>query len=154
MVGRSKQGIWEGWNCFATRPLLQYPDPGKKYHLHCDASDHTLGTVLQQPDDNSELCPISYASRQLKGGELNYSTTEKGCLAIIFTVGHFRPYLYSQPFALYTDHTPITYLILQKSKNRRLNQWQLQLQEYNYEIKYVSFSKNTVRSLQQKKSKD
>ncbi|KAL4134959.1 hypothetical protein QTP88_006639 [Uroleucon formosanum] len=76
-----------------SEPILQYPDFKKEFILTTDASGKALGAILSQGKIGSDL-PISYASRTLNNAELNYSTTELECLAIIFGVKQFRPYLY------------------------------------------------------------
>lgn len=72
----------------ATAPLLISPDFSKKFTIYCDASDYSVGGVLtQKSDDGTEGDqPIAYASRKLRGAELNYTTTEKECLAVVFSV--------------------------------------------------------------------
>lgn len=89
-----------------SEPLLQYPDFSKPFLVTTDASNYALGAVLSQGIVGKDL-PIAYASRTLKDPEINYSTTEKELLAILFAVEHFRPYLYGYEFTLITDHRPL-----------------------------------------------
>jgi hypothetical protein len=58
----------------------------------CDASDYAVGAVLGQ---RIEKLPhvIYYASRTLNDAQLNYSTTEKKLLAVVFALDKFRSYL-------------------------------------------------------------
>ena len=58
----------------------------------CDASDYAVGAVLSQIKDRKHHA-ISYASRTLSGPQLNYATTEKELLAIVFAIDKFRSYL-------------------------------------------------------------
>jgi hypothetical protein len=51
----------------------------------CDASDYTMGAVLGQTKDRKHHT-IAYASKTLTGPQLNYATTEKELLAIIFAI--------------------------------------------------------------------
>jgi hypothetical protein len=58
----------------------------------CDASDYAVGAVLGQRIDNLPHV-IYYASQTLNDAQLNYSTTEKELLAIVFALDKFRSYL-------------------------------------------------------------
>lgn len=57
-----------------------------------DNSDFGLGAVLTQKFDEGERV-ISYISRSLNGCERKYATTGKDCLAIVFAIEMFRPYI-------------------------------------------------------------
>ena len=58
----------------------------------CDASDYAISAVLGQRVDKIPHA-IYYASRTLNDAQLNYSTTEKELLAVIFALDKFRSYL-------------------------------------------------------------
>lgn len=70
-------------------PELAYPDVHLPYELHCDASDVALGAVLVQ---NGR--PIAYASRTLLPAEKNYSTTERECLAVYWSLQYMHCYVH------------------------------------------------------------
>ena len=55
----------------------------------CDASDYAVGAVLGQTKDKKHHA-ITYASKTLIGAQLNYATTEKELLAIVFAIDKFR----------------------------------------------------------------
>ena len=61
--------------------------------LQTDASEHGVGAVLSQCDDDGQEHPIAYFSRKLLPQEEHYSTIEKECLAIKLGVQAFRVYL-------------------------------------------------------------
>jgi hypothetical protein len=51
----------------------------------CDASYYVVGAVLVQSKDKKHYA-ISYASKTLTGPQLNYVTTEKELLAVVFAI--------------------------------------------------------------------
>lgn len=82
-----------------SEPILKYPDFTKTFILTTDASNKALGAILSQGEIGQDL-PICFASRTLNKSENNYTTTELECLAIIFGVKQFRPYLYGRKFII------------------------------------------------------
>ncbi|CAI6355228.1 unnamed protein product [Macrosiphum euphorbiae] len=118
-----------------SEPVLKYPDFTKTFLLTTDASNKALGAILSQGEIGKDL-PICYASRTLNKSEGNYSTTELECLAIIFGVKQFRPYLYGRKFIILSDHRPLTWLFNLKNPLSKLARWRIQLEKYDYEIRY------------------
>lgn len=118
-----------------TEPLLQYPDFTRSFIVATDASKYAIGGILSQGIIGKDR-PIAYTSRLLNSAEQNYSTIEKELLAIIYSVNHFRPYLYGRKFELVTDHKPLTWLNSVKDPTSRLMRWKLKLAEYEYDITY------------------
>ncbi|KAL4123449.1 hypothetical protein QTP88_015627 [Uroleucon formosanum] len=88
-------------------PILQFPDFTKPFTITCDASNYAVGSVLSQGEGKHEL-PIAYSSRTLNKAEINYTTTEKELVAILFGVKQYRPYIYGRRFCIVTDHKPLT----------------------------------------------
>jgi len=66
-------------------PIMMAPDWNLPFELMCDASDFALGAVLGERVDKVPHA-IYYASRTLNDAQLNYSTTEKELLAVIFAL--------------------------------------------------------------------
>nr|XP_034195210.1 uncharacterized protein LOC117611386 [Osmia lignaria] len=116
-----------------TQPILQYPDFNRPFIVTTDASDYAIGAVLSQGEIGNDL-PIAYASRTLNKAERNYSATEKECLAMVYAVQYFRPYLYGTKFTLVTDHRPLVWLHSVKDPTSRLMKWRLRLLEYEYQV--------------------
>jgi hypothetical protein len=55
----------------------------------CDASDYAIRAMLGQSKDKKHHV-ISYASKTLIGPQLNYATTEKELLAMVFSIKKLR----------------------------------------------------------------
>lgn len=123
--------------------LLQFPDFSKEFILTTDASDYAIGSVLSQEVNNKDL-PVAYASRTLNKAEQSYSATEKELLSIVWSVKHFRPYLYGRKFKIVTDCRPLTWLFNCKDPSSRLVRWRLKLEEYDYQITYKPGHLNSV----------
>ncbi|CEP07164.1 hypothetical protein, partial, partial [Parasitella parasitica] len=109
-----------------TLPTLVYPNPNWPYDLHCDGSNTGLGACLVQ---NSK--PIAFASKTLTSAEQNYSTTEKECLAIVWALQHFHPYIYGAQLNIYTDHLALKSILATKLPRGRIARWIVALQEYH-----------------------
>lgn len=116
-------------------PILQYPKFDEEFVLTTDASAFAIGSVLSQGPIGQDL-PIAYASRTLNPAETRYSVIERELLSIIWSVKHFRPYLYGRRFQLLTDHKPLVWMFSIKDPGSRLARWRLQLEEYDYRIVY------------------
>jgi hypothetical protein len=70
-------------------PILIFPDWSRKFHVHVDASNVVVDSVLAQPYDDMVDHPNAYASRKLNKSERNYSTMEREALAMIFSLQKF-----------------------------------------------------------------
>ena len=126
-----------------TAPIIKSPDWSLPFELMCDASDYAVGAVLgQKVDKRSHV--IYYASRTLNDAQINYSTTEKELLAIVFALEKFRAYLVGTNVIVYSDHAALRYLLKKKEAKPRLIRWILLLQELNMEIRDKKGVENTV----------
>jgi len=64
-------------------PIIQPLDWSLPFEIMCDACDYAVGAVLGQTKDNKHHT-IAYASKTLTGAQLNYATTEKELLIVVF----------------------------------------------------------------------
>jgi hypothetical protein len=99
----------------------------------CDASDFAVGAVLGQRKDKKPHV-IYYASKTLNDAQLNYTTTEKELLVVVFALDKFRSYLVGFLVIVFID-AALKYLLTKQDAKPRFIRWILLLQEFNLEIR-------------------
>jgi len=117
-------------------PVLRRPDPTLPYILQTDWSPTAIGAGLAQEDRHGEEHPLAFASKILKGPEVEHSATAGECFAEVRFVEHLRPYLCGVPFTLGMDHWSLKWLMTSMQQNGRLARWALKLQEYDFTIRH------------------
>lgn len=119
--------------CLVTTPILTCPDFSREFIIQTDASQVGLGAVLTQEFPEGEKV-IGYASRSLTSQEMKYSTTELECLAVLYAIERFRPYIEGVKFKVITDHYSLLWLNKLQNPSGRLARWSLRLQGYDFDI--------------------
>jgi hypothetical protein len=115
-------------------PVIQPPNWHLTFEIMCDTSDCAIGAVLGQSKYKKDYA-ISYTSKTLTRPQLNYATTEKELLAMVFAIKKFRSYLVSAKVIVYTDHAALKYLLTKKDAKPHLIRWILLLQEFDLKIR-------------------
>ena len=109
----------------------------------CDTSNFAVGAVLGQRKEGKPYS-IYYASKLLNNTQINYTTTEKELLAIVYAFDKFRAYLLGQKVIVYSDHAALKYLLNKKDAKPRLLWWILMLQEFDQEVRDKKGSEKLV----------
>ena len=117
-------------HALATAPIVCSPHDGGGYILDTDASDHALGAVLQQRQDD-QIVVIAYASKGLDNAQRSYCTTRKELLAIIYGLQQYRHYLLGYPFEMRTDHSALTTIFKSVTVGQQAR-WLDLLAEYDF----------------------
>jgi hypothetical protein len=130
-------------NALVSAPIIQLPDWSQPFEIMCDTSDYAVGAVLGQRKEG-RVHAVYFASKTLSGAQLNYATTEKELLAVVFAFKKFRSYIVNAKVIVYTDHAAIKYLLAKKEAKPRLIRWILLLQEFDVEIRDKKEVENVV----------
>jgi hypothetical protein len=117
-----------------TAPILFFPNWRKEFHVHIDASSISLGEVLAQLGEGEIDHPLTFSSIKLSTAEINYTTTEREGLAMVYALQKFRHYLLGGHFKMFTDHSALKYLVNKPVLGGRICKWLILLQEYDFEI--------------------
>jgi hypothetical protein len=117
-----------------TAPILVFPYWRKEFHVHVDAYSIALGVVMAQPGEGDIDHPLDFARRKLSTYEINYTTTEREGLAMVYALQKFHHYLLGEHFKIFTDHSKLKYLVNNPVLGGRICRWILLFQEYDFEI--------------------
>ena len=128
-----------------TEPCLRRPDYSLPWTITTDWSKRSIGAVLSQVDpETGEEYVVRYARRQCTGPESRLSPTQGECLALIFGMTKFRPYIYGLPgdqITARTDHHALIWLMT-TDKCPKLHRWADKLSEYG-DFRIVHILKGT-----------
>ena len=140
-----KQAFTAAKEALAQATLLVHPTPGAAISLKTDASDLSVGAVLEQ-SVKGHVQPIAFFSRKLRSTERNYSTFDRELLAAHLAVRHFRYFLEGREFTLYTDHKPLVQALDRVGDpwSGRQQRQLSELSEYSITMKHISGRSNNV----------
>ncbi|GJR49483.1 putative reverse transcriptase domain-containing protein [Tanacetum coccineum] len=112
-------------------PILALPERSEDFIVYCDASIKGLGAVLMQREKVA-----TYASRQLKIHEKNYTTHDLELGAVVFALKIWRHYLYWTKCTVFTNYKSLQHILDLKELNMRQRRWLELLSDYDCEIRY------------------
>ena len=109
--------------------------------ITCDASKQRLGAVLQQNEENSWR-PIAYASKFLTDFEPKYSIDELELLALVWSVEHFKNYVYGSEFEIVSDHKALKSVLKASKFNKtfpsRITRWVDRLLPFDFTVVHTT----------------
>ncbi|GJW20225.1 putative reverse transcriptase domain-containing protein [Tanacetum coccineum] len=120
----------------------------ENFVVYYDAFHKGFGAVLMQKEK-----VITYASRQLKIHEKNYTTHDLELGAVVFALKMWRHYLYGTKCVVLTDHKSLQHIIDQKDLNMRQRRWLELLSDYDCELRYHPGKANVVADALSRKSR-
>nr|GEV87952.1 putative reverse transcriptase domain-containing protein [Tanacetum cinerariifolium] len=129
-------------------PILALPEGIKDFVVYCDASHKGLGVVLIQREK-----VITYALRQLKIHEKNYTTHDLELRSVVFALKLWRHYLYGTKCMVFTDHKSLQHILDQNELNMRQRRWLPLLSDYDCEIRYHPRKANVVANALSRKER-
>nr|GEV84823.1 putative reverse transcriptase domain-containing protein [Tanacetum cinerariifolium] len=122
-----------------TQKKVMFDWGAEDFVAYCDALHKGLGAVLMQREK-----VISYASRQLKIYEKNYTTHDLELGAVVFALKIWRHYQYGTKCTVFTNHKSLQHILDQKELNMRQRRWLELLSDYDCEIRYHPGKANVV----------
>lgn len=134
-------------SALATCKPLSRPDPTLPFVLQTDASSIGIAAVLYQHGSDGARKIISYASARLTEAERRYHINEQECLAIVWAVKRYRPYLEDRPFTLRTDNRSLVWLQKTRDTKAKIARWAMLLQEFNFNIEHCPGTRNELPDL-------
>nr|GFA66745.1 putative reverse transcriptase domain-containing protein [Tanacetum cinerariifolium] len=133
-----------------TKPMTKLTQKKEaKILSYCDALNEGLSAVLMQRDK-----VISYASRQLKIHEKNYTTHDLELGAVVFALKIWRHYLYGTKCRVFTDHKSLQRILNQKELNMRQRRWLELLSDYDCDIHHHTGKANVVADTLSRKERE
>lgn len=126
--------------------LLSHPVANKPLCMMTDASDRSIGAVLQMKIDNTWK-PLAFFSKTMSETQRRYSVYDRELLAMYAAVKHFRRLIEGNDVIIYTDHKPLTYALTRADSTSDTPRRERQLHfisQFCTAIKYVKGENNAV----------
>lgn len=115
--------------------VVALPDLNRPFIIETDASGIGIAAVLLQEKDG-HLRPVSFISRTLTEAESNYTVQEWECLAVVWALDKFRPYIEFAHFEVHCDHASLSWMFHTEQTSSRVKRWVLRLQGFKCTVKH------------------
>ena len=129
-------------------PILRYPDLDKEYFLYTDASRIGWSGVLTQEYSDEKgrgkFHPICYVSGQFRGSQINWAALTKEAYAIYMAVRCLSFYITDANVSMRSNHLPLKKFLQKQTMNSKVNNWAVELEQYNLKLDWIPGSKNLL----------
>lgn len=125
---------------------LAYPIQNSKLSIMTDASDHSVGAVLQQ-NVKGTIRPLAFFSKTMSPTQRRYSVYDRELLAMYSAVKHFRQWIEGGDVTIYTDHKPLSYALTRTINSSDTPRRERQLHfisQFCSKILYIKGEENAV----------
>ncbi|CAK1580762.1 unnamed protein product [Parnassius mnemosyne] len=132
-------------NALSNTTLLVHPNSSAELSIHTDASDVSIGALLQQRK-GTEWEPLGFFSKKLNSAQKKYSPYDRELLVIYEAIKYFLHMVEARVFSVYTDHKPLTYAFStarDKCPPRRYRYLDF-IAQYTTDIRYIPGPDNVV----------
>jgi transposase InsO family protein len=149
---KSLAAIWSDKHTQAFRNLqaalssalvLSPPDFRYRFHVATDASKTGIGGVIYYIK-NDTVHYVTMASRKLSTSEMNYSTTKRELLAIVYMLTKYHKWLFGIKFTLHTDHKSLIFLHDQSTPNTLMLTWWDTIFSFTFDVVHIPGIKNII----------
>ena len=88
--------------------------------------------------------PIVYVSGLFRGSQLNWAALTKEAYAIYLSVRKFSFYLTGADILIRSDHLSFRKFLSRSTRNKKVDNWEVELESFNLKFKYIQGIKNTL----------
>ena len=88
--------------------------------------------------------PICYVSGQFRGSQLNWAALTKEAYAIYMMIHQLIFYIADADVTTKCDHLPLKKFLMKQTLNSKVNNWALELEQFNLKLDWIMDAKNTL----------
>lgn len=121
-----------------SKPVLSIFDKNLPIYVYTDASIKGIGAILKQQQENGEIKPVAYFSKnQKKKKAINLE-----CLAIKEAIKYWQYRFLGTKFKVFCDHKPLERMNIRSRTDEELGDLTHYLSQYDFDIKYSPGKQN------------
>ena len=119
--------------CLTSADVLTLPNPNLPFHLYCDCSGYSVGSMVTQTSNNVErVC--QYGGRRLSEIEKRLSITDLEMTAVRYGLQKNLSLFRYSKIKIITDHSAMKFILNQRCPNGRHNRFIAFLGSFDYTI--------------------